>query len=194
MEVTINDDDDTNKEWIIDTMSNAAGRLQLVKVLASQLLYNFDKLARHSDDFPTQLISDAIDNILETGSVNPPFGDDNLCNVSLLLMIPMSYEHGLMTGTLSLCQPEQVEEYHPIMGLWGDTMHYQFSSRPGMSALIFKSQARGTVIIFQLQEEDDEPFIQSIRHCLEMLKKHNIQSWLEDNPDQNAPCEICMNF
>eukprot|EP00957_Ditylum_brightwellii_P148798 11328053-Ditylum_brightwellii.AAC.1 len=82
-----------------------------------------------------------------------------------------------------------MEEYHPIMGLWGDTMQYQFSSRSGMSALTlrandvpdncgFKPCASSAVDIFQLQEDNgndnDKPFIQGIRHCLEMLKKHNI--------------------
>eukprot|EP00957_Ditylum_brightwellii_P079957 6080900-Ditylum_brightwellii.AAC.1 len=93
-----------------------------------------------------------------------------------------------------------MEEYHPIMDLLGDTMQYQFSSRSGMSALTlrandipdncnFESHASGTVNVVQLQEDNDndEPFIQGIRNCLEILKKHNIQSWLKDNPDWNAP-------
>eukprot|EP00957_Ditylum_brightwellii_P036965 2798339-Ditylum_brightwellii.AAC.1 len=93
-----------------------------------------------------------------------------------------------------------MEEYHPIMGLWGNTMQYQFSSQYGMSALTqhinnvpdnqgFESGAISAVDIVQLHKDDDndEPFIQGIRHCLEMLKKHNIQSWLEDNPSWNAP-------
>eukprot|EP00957_Ditylum_brightwellii_P145716 11095683-Ditylum_brightwellii.AAC.1 len=52
VEVTISNDGDTNKEWITSTTSDAAGRLQLVKVLASQLFYSFDDLAKPSDDFP----------------------------------------------------------------------------------------------------------------------------------------------
>eukprot|EP00957_Ditylum_brightwellii_P125226 9545846-Ditylum_brightwellii.AAC.1 len=92
-----------------------------------------------------------------------------------------------------------MEDYHPIMGLWGDTIQYQFSSRSGMSALTlhannipdncsFKSLARSAVDIIQLHKDDfdDEPFIQGIRHCLKMLKKHNIQSWLKDNPSWSA--------
>eukprot|EP00957_Ditylum_brightwellii_P000018 1245-Ditylum_brightwellii.AAC.1 len=93
-----------------------------------------------------------------------------------------------------------MEDYHPIMGLWGNTMQYQFSSQSGMSALTlrandvpdncgFELQASGAVAIVQLHEDDndDEPFIQGIRHCLEILKKHNIQSWLENNPSWSAP-------
>eukprot|EP00957_Ditylum_brightwellii_P130120 9925087-Ditylum_brightwellii.AAC.1 len=56
-----------------------------------------------------------------------------------------------------------MEEYHPIMGLCGDTMQYQFSSLSGMSALTqcandvpdnwgFKSWASGDVDVVQLQK------------------------------------------
>eukprot|EP00957_Ditylum_brightwellii_P059793 4539782-Ditylum_brightwellii.AAC.2 len=93
-----------------------------------------------------------------------------------------------------------MEDYHPIMGLWGNIMQYQFSSWSGMSALTqcannvpdnqgFELQTSGAVDVVQLHKDDNDnnPFIQVIRHCLEMLKKHNIQSWLEDNPGRNTP-------
>eukprot|EP00957_Ditylum_brightwellii_P180526 13751096-Ditylum_brightwellii.AAC.1 len=86
------------------------------------------------------------------------------------------------------------------MDLWGDTMQYQFSSWSGMSALTqhandvpdkwgFESQASCIVDIVQLNDDNnnDEPFIQGIKQHLEMLRKHNIQSWLEHNPSWNAP-------
>eukprot|EP00957_Ditylum_brightwellii_P180259 13731747-Ditylum_brightwellii.AAC.3 len=139
VEVKINNGGDTDKEWITGTTSNVVGRLQTVKVLTSQIFYNFYKLARPSNNFPAHLMGDVIDNIPETDSVNPPFGDDNLCIVSLPLVISVSYEHGLTTGTLNLYQLEQMKDYHPIMGLWGDTMQYQFSSRSGMSALMLRA-------------------------------------------------------
>eukprot|EP00957_Ditylum_brightwellii_P144367 10997832-Ditylum_brightwellii.AAC.1 len=82
-----------------------------------------------------------------------------------------------------------MEDYHPIMGLWGNIMQYQFSSQSGMSALTqrandvpdnqgFKSRASGAVDVLQLNDDDnnDEPFIQCISQHLEMLRKHNIQS------------------
>eukprot|EP00957_Ditylum_brightwellii_P147548 11236518-Ditylum_brightwellii.AAC.2 len=52
-----------------------------------------------------------------------------------------------------------------------------------------KSHASSAVDVVQLQEEEDDnkPFIHSMIHCLEMLKKHNIQYWQEDNPDWYAP-------
>eukprot|EP00957_Ditylum_brightwellii_P057778 4381186-Ditylum_brightwellii.AAC.1 len=93
-----------------------------------------------------------------------------------------------------------MEEYHPIMGLWGNVMQYQFSSRSSIFALTqctnsvpdnqdFRSQASGVVDVVQLHknDDDDKPFIQGIRCRLEMLKKHNIQSLLKDNPSWNAP-------
>eukprot|EP00957_Ditylum_brightwellii_P031896 2418514-Ditylum_brightwellii.AAC.2 len=53
----------------------------------------------------------------------------------------------------------------------------------------FESWASGAVDVVQLHDNDnnDEPFIQGIRYRLEILKKHNIQSWLQDNPSWNAP-------
>eukprot|EP00957_Ditylum_brightwellii_P170266 12961386-Ditylum_brightwellii.AAC.2 len=76
-------------------------------------------------------------------------------------MIPASYKHGLTSGALSSHQLEQMEEYHPIMGLWGNTMQYQFSLQSGMSVLTqsannivgklgFESQVSGAVNILQL--------------------------------------------
>eukprot|EP00957_Ditylum_brightwellii_P030640 2321920-Ditylum_brightwellii.AAC.1 len=145
-------------------------------------------------------MGNVIEDIPEMDSVNPPFGDGNLCIVSLLLVIPVSYEHGLTAGALNSRQLELMEEYHPNMGLWGDTMQYQFSSWSGMSALTqrannvpdnwgFESQASGAVDNVQLHKDDDnnEPFIQGIGHHLEMLRKHNIQSWLEVNANWNTP-------
>eukprot|EP00957_Ditylum_brightwellii_P208565 15358059-Ditylum_brightwellii.AAC.1 len=79
-------------------------------------------------------------------------------------------------------------------------MQYQFSSQSGISALTqrannvpdnqcFESWASGAVDVVQLHkgDNDNKPFIQGIRHRLEMLQKHNIQSWLEDNPSWNTP-------
>eukprot|EP00957_Ditylum_brightwellii_P148763 11325780-Ditylum_brightwellii.AAC.1 len=79
-------------------------------------------------------------------------------------------------------------------------MQYQFSSQSGMSALTlcandiqdnwgFESQSSSAVDVVQLHNDDynNEPFIQGIRHRLEMLKKHNIQFWLKDNLNWNTP-------
>eukprot|EP00957_Ditylum_brightwellii_P000760 60344-Ditylum_brightwellii.AAC.1 len=53
----------------------------------------------------------------------------------------------------------------------------------------FESQASSAVDIVQLNNDNnnDEHFIQGIRQRLEILKKHNIQSWLKDNPSWNTP-------
>eukprot|EP00957_Ditylum_brightwellii_P088768 6759943-Ditylum_brightwellii.AAC.1 len=80
-------------------------------------------------------MGDVIEDTPKMDSVNLPFGDNNLCIVSIPSVIPVSYKHGLTSGALSSCQIEQMEDYHPIMGLWGNTMQYQFSSWLGMSAL-----------------------------------------------------------
>eukprot|EP00957_Ditylum_brightwellii_P045203 3426796-Ditylum_brightwellii.AAC.1 len=92
-----------------------------------------------------------------------------------------------MAGTLNSCQLEQMESYQPIMGLWGNAIQYQLSSRSGIPALTlctnnipdnhgFESCASSTVDVVQLHKDndDDKHFIQGIRHCLEMPKKKNI--------------------
>eukprot|EP00957_Ditylum_brightwellii_P066832 5071957-Ditylum_brightwellii.AAC.1 len=103
VEVTINEDGDTDEEWITGTTSDSAGRLLLVKVLTSQIFYNFDELASPFDNFPAHLMGDVIEDILETDNINPPFGDDDLCIVSLPLVIPVSYKHRLTSGVLNSC-------------------------------------------------------------------------------------------
>eukprot|EP00957_Ditylum_brightwellii_P126802 9665637-Ditylum_brightwellii.AAC.1 len=128
VEVMNTNDSYTNKELIISTILDSAGRLQPVKVSASQLFYNFDELMRPFDDFPAHLMGDAIEDIPETDSVNPPFGGNNLHIVSLPLVIPVSYEYNLMAGTVNSHQLEQMEDYHSIMGVLGNNMQYQFSS------------------------------------------------------------------
>eukprot|EP00957_Ditylum_brightwellii_P016779 1262701-Ditylum_brightwellii.AAC.1 len=103
-------------------------------------------------------MGDVIEDIPSTDSINPPFDNNDLCIVSLPSVIPVSYEHGLTSGALSSHQLEQMEEYHSIMGLWDNTMQYQFSLWSGISALIqcannvpdnqgFESQASGAVDI-----------------------------------------------
>eukprot|EP00957_Ditylum_brightwellii_P128482 9799559-Ditylum_brightwellii.AAC.1 len=79
-------------------------------------------------------------------------------------------------------------------------MQCRFSSWSGMLALTqsanhvpdnqgLQLRASGAVAVVQLHKDDDDDkhFIQGIRHCLEMLKKHNIQSWLENSLSWNAP-------
>eukprot|EP00957_Ditylum_brightwellii_P001978 152134-Ditylum_brightwellii.AAC.1 len=63
-------------------------------------------------------MGDVIEDIPETDSVIPPFGNINFCIVSLPSVFPVSYEHGLTAGTLKSCQFELMEDYHPIMDLW----------------------------------------------------------------------------
>eukprot|EP00957_Ditylum_brightwellii_P185811 14146842-Ditylum_brightwellii.AAC.1 len=67
-------------------------------------------------------MGDVIEDIPEMDSTNPPFGDDDLCIVGLQVVIPVSYEHSLMAGTLNSHQLEQMEDYHPIIGMWSNTM------------------------------------------------------------------------
>eukprot|EP00957_Ditylum_brightwellii_P155967 11871665-Ditylum_brightwellii.AAC.1 len=58
-----------------------------------------------------------IGNITDMNTVNPPLGDNDLHIVSLLLVIPMLYNHGSTTGTINMNQLEQMEAYYWLMGL-----------------------------------------------------------------------------
>eukprot|EP00957_Ditylum_brightwellii_P059792 4539782-Ditylum_brightwellii.AAC.1 len=99
----IDEDGDTSEEWITGLTLDSVGRLLPVKVLASQLFYNFDKLVRPFDGFPAHLMGDVIEDIHKTDSINPPFGNNNFCIVSLLSVIHVTYKHGLTSGALSSC-------------------------------------------------------------------------------------------
>eukprot|EP00957_Ditylum_brightwellii_P046370 3519681-Ditylum_brightwellii.AAC.1 len=87
VEVMIDEDSDTDEEWITSSTSDSADRLQSVKVLAIQLFYDFDELARPFDDFPTHLMGGVIEDIPEMDSIIPPFGDNNLCIISISAVI-----------------------------------------------------------------------------------------------------------
>eukprot|EP00957_Ditylum_brightwellii_P204390 15339029-Ditylum_brightwellii.AAC.1 len=78
VEVTIYENGNTDKEWITGSISDSAGRLQPVKVLASWLFYNFDELARPFDNFPVHLMGNVIEDIPEIDSIIPSFGNNNL--------------------------------------------------------------------------------------------------------------------
>eukprot|EP00957_Ditylum_brightwellii_P137337 10470613-Ditylum_brightwellii.AAC.1 len=114
-------------------------------------------------------MGDIIEDIPKTDNINPPFGDDNLCIVSLPSVIPVSYKHGLTSGALISCQLEQMEDYHPIMGQWGNTMQCKFSSWSGMSTLTLRTITSPTIVVLscrqavQLHKDDNgnEPCIQS---------------------------------
>eukprot|EP00957_Ditylum_brightwellii_P020672 1558890-Ditylum_brightwellii.AAC.1 len=83
VKVTTDEHGNTNEEWITGLTSDSAGRLQSVKVMASKLFYNFDELARPFVNFPAHLMGNVIENISETDSIIPPYGNDSLCIVSL---------------------------------------------------------------------------------------------------------------
>eukprot|EP00957_Ditylum_brightwellii_P174659 13298856-Ditylum_brightwellii.AAC.1 len=67
-------------------------------------------------------MDNAIENIPETDSIISPYCNDNLHIISLPSVIPVSYKCGLTAGALNLHQLQLMEDYHPIMGLWGNTM------------------------------------------------------------------------
>eukprot|EP00957_Ditylum_brightwellii_P087767 6683218-Ditylum_brightwellii.AAC.1 len=69
VEVTIDDGSDINKEWITGTTSDVTEKLQPLKVLANQLLCNFDELARPFNDFPAHLMQDVVKSIPETDNI-----------------------------------------------------------------------------------------------------------------------------
>eukprot|EP00957_Ditylum_brightwellii_P132380 10094566-Ditylum_brightwellii.AAC.1 len=115
--LTLNDNDDTNEEWITSTISDASGKLQLVKVLAIQLFNSFEELARPYNDVPKNMIGEEITTTPDDNSAILSLGDDSLHIVSLLLVVPISYKCGMHTVATIMQQMEQMETYHPLMGL-----------------------------------------------------------------------------
>eukprot|EP00957_Ditylum_brightwellii_P210188 15364658-Ditylum_brightwellii.AAC.1 len=112
VEVTIDADGDTDKKWITGTTLDAAGKLQLVKVLASQPFYNLNELARPFDDCPPHLMGDIIKSIPEMDNMLTPLGNKDLCVASLLYVTPVSYEHGLTAVSIKMHHLELMEDYH----------------------------------------------------------------------------------
>eukprot|EP00957_Ditylum_brightwellii_P048080 3650459-Ditylum_brightwellii.AAC.1 len=109
-------------KWIFElhrcsTTLVTVGKLQPVKVLASQLFYNFKELARPYEDFPDNMNGQEIDAIPDSDSSVLHQGDDNLHVVSLPSAIPVFYKDGLQSGKTNMHQLEQMKDYHPIMGL-----------------------------------------------------------------------------
>eukprot|EP00957_Ditylum_brightwellii_P194752 14834916-Ditylum_brightwellii.AAC.1 len=68
------------------------------------------------------MISDKIAEIPDDVSVVPPQGDDTFNMFSLVVVIPVPYKHGLQIGKRSLWQLEQMEDCHPMMSLWNNTI------------------------------------------------------------------------
>eukprot|EP00957_Ditylum_brightwellii_P022282 1681443-Ditylum_brightwellii.AAC.1 len=59
--------------------------------------------------------------------------------VSLHSAIPVSYSHDLQLGKVTNEDLRfDTEFYHPLVGLWSDTLAYQFSSVTGLSGLMQK--------------------------------------------------------
>eukprot|EP00957_Ditylum_brightwellii_P175961 13398324-Ditylum_brightwellii.AAC.1 len=130
-------------------------------------------------------------------TVIPLPGEDPLHMVSLPLAIPVSYEHGLQTGKVTTEDLRyDSEAYHPLMGLWADTLAYQLSPATGFSGLTqkkddvpnsrgFEARDDGLLPVVALLEEcsDDGAFISNITRCLDYVKNSNIATWLKDHPD-----------
>eukprot|EP00957_Ditylum_brightwellii_P011448 865352-Ditylum_brightwellii.AAC.1 len=67
----------------------------------------------------------------------PPLGNKDLHVVSLPSVVLVSYEHGLMAGSINMYQLELMEDYHTVVVLWNTTIQYQLSSQTGLSGLTF---------------------------------------------------------
>eukprot|EP00957_Ditylum_brightwellii_P157179 11962683-Ditylum_brightwellii.AAC.1 len=122
-------------------MSNAAGKMQPVKVSATQIFHNFVELAHPYINLPKSMKGSEIKKIPSADSVLPPPGDDSVHLVSLPLAIPVLYAHGLQLGKVTNEDLRfDAEAYHPLMGLWSDMMAYQFSSVTGLPGLTQKKK------------------------------------------------------
>eukprot|EP00957_Ditylum_brightwellii_P006946 525743-Ditylum_brightwellii.AAC.1 len=113
--------------------------MQLIKVSANLVFHNFNKLACPYTDFTKSMKGKTIKKIPNDNAVILPPGDDLLHVVSLPLAIPVSYKHRLQSGKVTNEDLRyDSESYHPLMGLWADTLAYQLSSATGLSGLMQK--------------------------------------------------------
>eukprot|EP00957_Ditylum_brightwellii_P168547 12829255-Ditylum_brightwellii.AAC.1 len=114
IEVDVTKDGNLGDKWITGTMYNAADKMQPVK-------------------------GSEIKKIPSADSVLPSSGDDPTHVVSLPLAIPVLYAHGLQLGKVTNKDLRfNADAYHPLTGLWSDTLAYQFSPATCLSGLTQK--------------------------------------------------------
>eukprot|EP00957_Ditylum_brightwellii_P157673 12001264-Ditylum_brightwellii.AAC.1 len=78
LKVDVTEDSNLCNEWITGTMSNAAGKMQLVKVSTTLVFHNFNKLAHLYTDFPRSMKGKHIKKIPSSDAVIPMHRDGPL--------------------------------------------------------------------------------------------------------------------
>eukprot|EP00957_Ditylum_brightwellii_P157045 11952170-Ditylum_brightwellii.AAC.1 len=127
IDVDVTNDGNLGNEWITRTTSNAVGKMQPMKVSAMQIFHNFDELAQPYSNLPKCMKGAEIKTIPSADTILPPNGHEPLHMVSLPLAISVS--HKVINEDLRF----DAEAYHHLMGLWSDTLAYQFSSATCLS-------------------------------------------------------------
>eukprot|EP00957_Ditylum_brightwellii_P059167 4490222-Ditylum_brightwellii.AAC.1 len=201
MEVDVTEEGNLGDEWIMGMTPNAMGKMQLVKVSATQIFHSFNKLACPYSNLPKTMKGSEIKKIPYTDSLLPPPRDGPMHTVSLPLAIMVLYAHELHLGKVNNDDLRfDAEVYHPLMGLWSDMLVYQFSSATGLSGLVqkksnvpdnqgFELHEEGALPVVSLLEDcdEDKPFIINIEQCLDMVKNLNVAAWLKDHPNWVDP-------
>eukprot|EP00957_Ditylum_brightwellii_P015694 1183504-Ditylum_brightwellii.AAC.3 len=95
IEVDITEDGNLGDEWITGTTSDDVGKMQLMKVSATHIFHDFNKLAHPYINLLKAMKGLEIKKIQSADSALVPPGDDPMHIVSLLLAILVSYAHGL---------------------------------------------------------------------------------------------------
>eukprot|EP00957_Ditylum_brightwellii_P167033 12716313-Ditylum_brightwellii.AAC.1 len=78
IEVDITKDGNLGDKWITGTTSDDVGKMQPVKVSATQIFYNFNKLACPYSNLPKTMKGSEIKKIPSADSILPPSGDDQM--------------------------------------------------------------------------------------------------------------------
>eukprot|EP00957_Ditylum_brightwellii_P113202 8632718-Ditylum_brightwellii.AAC.1 len=126
IDVDITKDGNLGNEWTTGTMTDSVGKMQPVKVSATQIFYNFDDLACPYSNFSKRMKGVEVKKISIANTVLPPDGNDLLHVVSLSSTIPVSYLHRLQLGKVTnLDLRLNAESYYALIGLWTDTLVYQ---------------------------------------------------------------------
>eukprot|EP00957_Ditylum_brightwellii_P077026 5853839-Ditylum_brightwellii.AAC.1 len=123
IKVSMKEDNNFKEDWANGTMSDQGRsdsviKLQLAKVLASEVFYDFEELAMSYDGFPYYMMRDAIENNPEDDNVFPPRGDDNLHIIHFISVIPVLYVHNIYAVNMSSTRYlQQKEDYYSMVVL-----------------------------------------------------------------------------
>eukprot|EP00957_Ditylum_brightwellii_P012020 907048-Ditylum_brightwellii.AAC.1 len=177
-------------------MSNAAGKMQPVKVSANQIFHNFNKLAYLYSGLSKNMKGKQIKKF-QTMTLSSPCMETARCTwsvcpqQSLCLTIMGCSQAKFPTRTSGVTL-----RLITLSWLWANTLAYQLSLATSISGLTqkkddvpnnqgFEPRVEGLLPVVTLLKDckEDEEFITNIEQCLDLVKNLYIAAWLKDHPN-----------